>query len=217
MESKARGLSAPHREQYDRFYRDGGWGVAWETAQHEVAIPAERLGWMPGSRVLDLGCGEGIHTEALRDRGLAAVGVDISIEAIRKARASYPEAEFHCSDLADWEPPGPLDAIYCRGMSWYHGVLTEDGVHGVDVPHETARLFSWLVDGGSFALHISTNLSGGESNGCADNPLTAYLNLFLPLGNVAFLCDWLGNPVTTEPPATGIIIGVRKRGADHRS
>ena len=32
----------------------------------------------PGGRVLDVGCGPGFDTAALRDQGLRAVGVDLS-------------------------------------------------------------------------------------------------------------------------------------------
>src|SRR5438094_2963400 len=44
-------------------------------------------------RVLDLGCGEGRFTAELAGAGAAAVGVDVSREALRRARARYPELD----------------------------------------------------------------------------------------------------------------------------
>lgn len=47
-----------------------------------------------GDRVLDLGCGVGDFTALLVEHGYAAVGCDVSEEALRRARARFPGAEF---------------------------------------------------------------------------------------------------------------------------
>jgi len=47
-------------------------------------ILIERLGLRPGSRVLDLGCGQGRHVHATRLReGVAVVGLDLGVEETR--------------------------------------------------------------------------------------------------------------------------------------
>lgn len=46
-----------------------------------------------GDRVLDLGCGEGRFSRALRDHGALPVGVDVAQEAIDRARAANPWLE----------------------------------------------------------------------------------------------------------------------------
>jgi SAM-dependent methyltransferase len=48
-------------------------------AERHVAFVEEVLGVPPSRAVLDLACGAGRHTEALRRRGLSAVGVDLSL------------------------------------------------------------------------------------------------------------------------------------------
>lgn len=53
-------------------------------------------------RVLDLGCGEGQLTAELVRAGAAAVGADVSHEALRRARARHPEL-----DLRVIPTPGP--------------------------------------------------------------------------------------------------------------
>lgn len=40
----------------------------------------------PGDRLLDLGCGQGRHLAAFRDRGLESVGLDLSRPLLRRAR-----------------------------------------------------------------------------------------------------------------------------------
>jgi cyclopropane fatty-acyl-phospholipid synthase-like methyltransferase len=65
-----------------------------------------------GSRILDIGCGNGIP--ATRELALEHVvtGVDISEEQIARARSSVPAATFVCGDARDVDlPVGAFDAI----------------------------------------------------------------------------------------------------------
>jgi 2-polyprenyl-6-hydroxyphenyl methylase/3-demethylubiquinone-9 3-methyltransferase len=48
----------------------------------------------PGARVLDIGCGNGRLAGALIENGYRVVGVDLSEQGIRIARARYPGARF---------------------------------------------------------------------------------------------------------------------------
>jgi SAM-dependent methyltransferase len=57
----------------------------------------------PGERVLDLGCGTAELTEALRDAGARPLGVDVSEEALGRARELHPQIE-----LRPAPPDGPL-------------------------------------------------------------------------------------------------------------
>src|ERR1043166_1707922 len=63
------------------------------------------VGTLEGKRVLDLACGLGFYTRQLKHRGAAhVVGVDISPEMVRLARAQASEApdgiEYHVGDAA---------------------------------------------------------------------------------------------------------------------
>jgi SAM-dependent methyltransferase len=54
-------------------------------------------------RVLDVGCGEGYFTAELAHRGAAAVGADVSCEALRRARELHPELELRAlPSLGPW-------------------------------------------------------------------------------------------------------------------
>jgi SAM-dependent methyltransferase len=55
-------------------------------AEEEVGFVIEALGLRPGETVLDLASGEGRHLGALRSRGLAAVGADLSPPLLGAAR-----------------------------------------------------------------------------------------------------------------------------------
>jgi 2-polyprenyl-6-hydroxyphenyl methylase/3-demethylubiquinone-9 3-methyltransferase len=59
----------------------------------------------PGERVLDLGCGTGELTEALRAAEAEALGVDVSEQALRRAAERHPQIELR---LAPADGPLPL-------------------------------------------------------------------------------------------------------------
>src|SRR4030095_13382949 len=69
-----------HAEWYERSFATGKRA----SAPREAAV--RLLG--PGSgRLLDVGCGTGAHTAAFAERGWRVVGVDLSADQLRLARA----------------------------------------------------------------------------------------------------------------------------------
>lgn len=86
-----------------------GYSMAEEVEQYErIAndglFPRERTVveryFSPGGSVLDLGCGVGRTTAPLAERGFDVVGVDVSGEAIRRARKHFPDLEFEVANAA---------------------------------------------------------------------------------------------------------------------
>lgn len=51
--------------------------------------------------ILELGCGKGTFTHLLKKENNKIVAVDISENAIRRARASYPDIDFRCDTILD--------------------------------------------------------------------------------------------------------------------
>ena len=73
-------------------------------------------GELAGQRVLDLACGFGFYTKQLKQRGAAqVVGVDISPEMVRLARAKEQEAptgvEYRVGDATHLPLLGPFDLV----------------------------------------------------------------------------------------------------------
>jgi ubiquinone/menaquinone biosynthesis C-methylase UbiE len=64
-----------------------------------------------GDRVLELGCGTGLMTRQLLDRGAEVTGVDRSPHMLDRARARAPEASFVESDVTSYAPTGHYDRV----------------------------------------------------------------------------------------------------------
>jgi trans-aconitate 2-methyltransferase len=101
-------------------------------------------------QMLDLGCGPGNSTAALKARYPEAhvTGVDSSPEMLAKARADFPDWSFELGDLAVWQPApalrGTVDVILANAsLQWIPR-------HEVLFP----RLVDWLRPGGELAVQI---------------------------------------------------------------
>lgn len=72
---------------------------------------------VPGSTVLDAGCGAGRITHALARRGHRVIGVDADPVLVEAGREQHPDADLRVLDLVDLSPQvgGPFDVIVCTG------------------------------------------------------------------------------------------------------
>jgi len=74
------------------------WLARW------LPLIGERAG---GLAVFEIGCGGGRDTQVLAGAGHRVAAIDLSPDAIAKARARAPQAAFHCQDI---RAPFPVDA-----------------------------------------------------------------------------------------------------------
>jgi SAM-dependent methyltransferase len=80
-----------------------------------------RLGLKPGATLLDVGCGLGQHVVELSARGVAAVGVDLSLAMLSRASEEAQQRglkiNFLHADMRDLAFDGSFDAVTCLGTS----------------------------------------------------------------------------------------------------
>ena len=118
------------------------------TAQ-ETAFVRRNLPNPPHRRVLDLGCGQGRHTNRLAEQGYDVVGLDLNEAALSVAQSHAPSgATYVCKDMRDLaELPGEFDAVISLWQSF--GYFDEATNH--DVFKQISRK---LLDKGRFILDI---------------------------------------------------------------
>jgi SAM-dependent methyltransferase len=123
-----------------------------ENAAFVPALGATILGWLdprPGERILDLGAGDGVLTEALVRRGAGVVAVDASPSMVEAARARGLDAR-----VGDGE-----SLAFDRA---FDAVFSNAALHWMRRPGAVARgVFRALTPGGRFVAEC-----GGHGN-CA--------------------------------------------------
>ena len=69
------------------------------------------------STAIDLGCGNGVLTKALKEKGLSVTGIDSSEEQLRIARELYPDISFIAADAVSLSVRNPVDIVFFRTPS----------------------------------------------------------------------------------------------------
>jgi 2-polyprenyl-3-methyl-5-hydroxy-6-metoxy-1,4-benzoquinol methylase len=105
-----------HRGLAARFWR----GAAATMAEDDAQLVRELLGGRAGARVLDVPCGDGRLTIRLAAAGYVAIGVDVAVAELDRARLAAAEAgvevRFVTGDLRALPDVGTVDAIVCCRM-----------------------------------------------------------------------------------------------------
>lgn len=186
---------------YNTFYSRGGWNYdAGDEAKRLKLQLFDRIDLAKGSTVLDVGCGLGAHTEAIRQLGYKPIGVDISTVAIEQAKREYPRVEFFRCDVKYLAyPDNHFDMVFIRGLSWYHYQLDDECLR------RSKTLARIVKPGGYIALLIQTDFTGEKNpdSGVHFNKLSAYTNLFSQLGKIVLCVDYNGTPLIDDEQAVG--------------
>ena len=99
---------------------DADWdGGAGGDGHPDAFLISQFDGLEPGT-ALDLGCGAGVHSLWLAERGWRVLAIDWAKTAISQARAKaeargLPAAEFRVEDTTTWTPAAQYDLVY---SSW---------------------------------------------------------------------------------------------------
>lgn len=157
----------PSPVQYDTFadaYREHA-EVAPYNALYDRPAMLELLGEVRGRTVFDAGCGPGIYTQELLDRGARVQACDASPRMVELARERVGQAagtndlRVHSLEAPiDWIEDGTVDLVLCALVYHYitdrpgflaemHRVLRPGGALLISTHHPTC---DWLRLGGSY-------------------------------------------------------------------
>lgn len=67
-------------------------------------------------KAIDLGCGTGILTKALKDKGFDVTGLDASEEMLAQARNNYPDIKFLQADAVNFTLDEPVDLVFSNAV-----------------------------------------------------------------------------------------------------
>jgi SAM-dependent methyltransferase len=197
------------RETYDAMAAD--YVAHYEgnpyTALYERPAVQALLPRVARLRVLDAGCGTGRASVWLAEQGADVVGVDVSAEMLRMARADVPSASFVLADLAEPLPfeDASFDAVVSSLVMHYlrdwvptlrelRRVLRPDGVVVLSTHHPAMDVE--LADSGDyFATELLTDrwLVGGREHEVRfwHRPLS---RMFAEIAEAGFRVESLSEP-----------------------
>jgi SAM-dependent methyltransferase len=95
---------------YDDIYAAIHKDYAAEARKARALIRAHKES--PGSRLLDVACGTGMHAAVL-SKYFQVEGLDLDPEMLAVARVNHPEIPFHQGDMVDFRLDSRFDAIVC--------------------------------------------------------------------------------------------------------
>jgi SAM-dependent methyltransferase len=138
----------------DDYLRIFGPELPDERTAAEVNGVVERLGLAPGSRLLDLCCGQGRHAVPLAQLGYAVTGLDLSRRLLdRAAAAATGRGQRVALVAADMRRLPFADASFDAVLNLFHAFgYLEDEAEDELVLHEVARV---LAPGGRFLQEVA--------------------------------------------------------------
>lgn len=163
----------------DKFFYNKYWSRIGGSPAEAIFIPEERKSLLRNAllpvpkdrKIIDVGCGKGEFVEYLHDLGFPAVGLDISVEALNKARALGDRGPYVAASLEEGLPfaEASFGAAFCSevlehifsvhsAISELNRVLLTDGLLILTVPyHGIVKNVAIALFG--FERHYNPNLS----------------------------------------------------------
>lgn len=122
--------------------------LPWHREDPGRLLPAAVQARGGRGRALDVGCGAGVFSVWMAQRGLEVTGIDLFPEAIAMARARAMEngvkVELIEGDAFAFDPPRPFDLVFDSGC--LHALV------GGSVEAYRHQLLRWLAPAGDFIL-----------------------------------------------------------------
>lgn len=165
--------------KYDRLVELDSATVWWQPdgpvqglhMLNEVRVPyfREVLGGLAGKRILDVGCGGGIFSEALAREGASVLGFDASPRSLEAAVAHARECglqiEYREAFAETFEPEGEFDAVLAVDvlehvedvdltLAMCVRALKPGGIFGFLTHNQTLDAFEELVWRGEYGLGV---------------------------------------------------------------
>lgn len=106
--------------KFDKCWNEKIWKVDEMKDHYDICLLMIKP-FLKDVRVLDIGCGNGLFTNVVRENGSDVMisGIDVSEVAINEARKNYPGMSFFNIDLLDLISRNRYDIIICLDVLYY--------------------------------------------------------------------------------------------------
>ena len=101
------------------------WAESVHTEERQKYLAKIDQKLPKGSRILDVGCGNGLLNTLHLSKSFDVVGIDISERQIAEAKRNVPGAEFICADVRDqdFESVYLMESYHSTVSTTFHGLL----------------------------------------------------------------------------------------------
>jgi SAM-dependent methyltransferase len=144
-------MSAMAKLVMGKFYRNAAGAperLPWHREEPSAVLSAAAQARVARGRALDVGCGAGVFSVWLAQRGFQVTGIDLFPEALAMARQRAGrcgvEVEWVCADLFDYAPEQRFGLVFDSGC--LHSLV------GGNLAAYKRQLLRWLEPGGDFVL-----------------------------------------------------------------
>ena len=120
-----------------------------------------------GSRVLDLGCGNGALTKKLQELGFQAQGMDASEDMLTVARLNHPGIRFDKGDATRFMLPEPADVIFSNAVFHWIDREKQDALAAVFIAEDKHGRKEAACDG----RHEHSHCDGSGEGVCEGSAL----------------------------------------------
>ena len=147
-----RSALVPSQDPVRAFFDTGSYLERNAIIPVRARIVAQMLAGVHGSRILDLGCGDGSISRSLLQAHNQLTLVDFSAGMLASARDAFPAGapvQFIQADILEYVPAEPYDAVICVGVL----------AHVDSVDQAVARVSAALAPGGLCVLQTTDNAS----------------------------------------------------------